>query len=338
MTRKLKAAMRKALCLVPRVRRPGHPRADDLRAVGLHEDLLLRAVATNVNQNDRALYNLIHAYRQLRMLARSVGEDFAGKTILELGASPEPTLPLILLLEGAEKVITNNVFVLSDTVPRPTVQLLSLLLNSLRDVPPDRLGEVIEWHGDVARFRPGRLECHAPLGAEELPLPEASVDIAFSMAVLEHVQQPRAVLARMFALTKPGGWSLHAIDLRDHRDFTRPLDFLNLSHEEYVRATGGSENRVRARDYVQQFRDAGFEVVSTRFQDAPLPLMDDGRSDLVDMASWPLHTFWRRASLDDVTPWVTEETRRLMAPPFCDMDVKELSVLGLLVIAKKPDT
>jgi SAM-dependent methyltransferase len=304
--------------------------------VGLQEDLLLRAVAANMNQNDRAFYNLVHVHRQLRMLAESVGVDFRGKTVLELGSSPEPTLPLILLLDGAERIVVNNVFALGNTVPRSTVQLLNLFMTSMRDVPPERVQEVIEWHGDTGWLRPEQFERHAPMGAEELPLADESMDIVFSMAVLEHVQQPRAVLTRTFELMKPGGWCFHAIDLRDHRDFRRPLEFLSLTEEQYVEATGGSENRVRAEEYVELFREIGFQLVSTRFQDTPLRLTDDGRSDLVDMASWPLDAFWRRASLKEVSPWVDEEMRDSMVPPFDEMDLKNLSVLGLLVIARKP--
>src|SRR5581483_6084381 len=68
----------------------------EARQVGLEEDSLLEAIRTNINTNGGALYNLCHAYRWLRETARIVGQDFHDKTVLEIGTSTSPGLPLVM--------------------------------------------------------------------------------------------------------------------------------------------------------------------------------------------------------------------------------------------------
>ncbi|MDY7079022.1 MAG: methyltransferase domain-containing protein [Chloroflexota bacterium] len=64
--------------------------------------------------------------------------------------------------------------------------------------------------------------------AEQLPF-----DFVYSVAVLEHLDQPDKSLAELHRVLEPNGLTVHEIDLRDHgsRD---PLRFLTLSEEQYV--------------------------------------------------------------------------------------------------------
>ena len=48
------------------------------------------------------------------------------------------------------------------------------------------------------------------------------LDITCSQAALEQVGSPKAVLDNLYLATEPGGWGVHAIDFRDHRDFAPP--------------------------------------------------------------------------------------------------------------------
>lgn len=338
--RPVKRMMQRWLHHFPTLRRPGVFSDADLRAVGETERLLFPALAANVNRNDRALYDLVHVHRLLRKMCAAVGLDLRGQDVLEMGASPEPGLPFILLLEGTRRVIANNIFPLTDRLDEAYARTLLLFLLALRDADPLRFDAIAEWVGSgeerSARLRP---ECFVPLGsvgAEVLDLPDGSVDVVFSMAVLEHVDRPAEVVAKCYALLRPGGWCLHAVDLRDHRDFSRPLEFLKLTPEQYRAATGDSENRVRAGEWLDLFRAAGFEIAAARFQDVPLQLNERGSSDLVDMASWPLEKFFPAGSLEEVRPWVSDQERAGFAAPFRDMDPRDLSVLGLLVIGRKP--
>jgi hypothetical protein len=66
-------------------------------------------------------------------------------------------------------------------------------------------------------------------------------------------------------MLKPGGVTSHQIDLRDHRDFDRPLDFLRYSDRVWSLMTShrpGQPNRWRASDILQAFDRHGLDVYS----------------------------------------------------------------------------
>ena len=57
-------------------------------------------------------------------------------------------------------------------------------------------------------------------------IPDGSLDFIGSWAVLEHLYDPPRAFARFSQITRQGGLGLHQVDFRDHRDFSRPLEFL----------------------------------------------------------------------------------------------------------------
>jgi hypothetical protein len=114
---------------------------------------------------------------------------------------------------------------------------------------------------------------------------------------------------------QPGGLLLHFIDLRDHRDFARPLAFLTMTAEEY--AALNTENRLRASDWFALFETHGFERIDF-----------DIMSSVKDAAELRY--------VRDPTPWVTTEMRSTFKSPFDVKDVEDLSILGLRVLYRKP--
>jgi len=311
-----------------------------LERIGRDETLLWRAVQANVNQNDRALCNLLHHFRLLRQMSELAGRTFHDQTILEMGASRAPGLPMILLLEGCRTYYANNIFPLHNWLPEGYVNLLDLFLTGLRGRAARRLDDLVSWEAEgerrIARLRPEVFIDLSPRPAEAIDLPADSVDLAFSCSVLEHVRKPSDVLASCARLLKPNGCCFHLIDLRDHSDFRRPLDFLKLSDEEYVAKTGGTENRVRAGEWLDLFAAAGLDVAHAWFLDNEVKLTAAGRSDLVDTVQRPLASFYPRTRLADVVPWVDEPLRASFHPRFRGKSLAELSVLGMMVIARKP--
>lgn len=97
-------------------------------------------------------------------------------------------------------------------------------------------------------------------------LADGSFDLVFSNAVLEHVYDMRAVARELARVTRPGGYSSHQIDFRDHHDFERPLEFLLIDDDEYVQARAQDHwergNRLRVHETEAIFAEAGFEVIS----------------------------------------------------------------------------
>src|SRR5262245_21304417 len=102
----------------------------------------------------------------------TVGVDVAGKRVLDLG-SGMGSVAVEAALRGASAIAVEPG-------------------RGLREVACDRLREV------------GRGLVMAA-DAESLPLPDASIDVAVSLQVLEHVANPRAMLQEVFRVLRPGG-------------------------------------------------------------------------------------------------------------------------------------
>lgn len=106
-----------------------------------------------------------------------------------------------------------------------------------------------------------------PFPAEALTsIGNATQDVVLSNAVLEHVFSLSDVCREMARITAPGGFNIHQVDFRDHRDFSRPLEFLLLSDEVFLKQFHGSHgecgNRLRASEVCSTFQENGFELLN----------------------------------------------------------------------------
>jgi hypothetical protein len=138
-------------------------------------------------------------------------------------------------------------------------------------------------------------------------IPDGSVDLSFSHAVLEHVRRDEfdATIRELFRVAAPGGISSHRIDLRDHLGMS--LHNLRFSRRWWesrlVVSSGFYTNRLRRSQIVERFREAGFDIVSIRENRWPaLPL-----------------------------------SRRKLHREFAIMPDEELTVQGFDLVARKPD-
>jgi SAM-dependent methyltransferase len=99
-------------------------------------------------------------------------------------------------------------------------------------------------------------------------LPDGSLDLILSTAVLEHVGRADfSLLAReMLRLLRPGGTAYHEVDLMDHLGGAQNnLRFSEQTWEGPLMAKSGFyTNRLRCREILQIMRDAGFEAALTR--------------------------------------------------------------------------
>lgn len=109
-------------------------------------------------------------------------------------------------------------------------------------------------------------------------LAAASLDFAFSHAVLEHVRLGEfdRTVAELYRLQRPGSFSTHRIDLQDHLDHS--LHSLRFSESFWeaplVASSGFYTNRLRPAAIVQSFTRAGFSVLDrgeARWPQVPLP-------------------------------------------------------------------
>src|SRR5581483_3885780 len=125
--------------------------------------------------------------------------------------------------------------------------------------------EAVKLEGERALLDPERVAHRHPVDAAKLPFPDGSFDVVISLAAFEHFEDPEAAIKECARVTAPGGVGLHQIDLRDHRDFERPLAFLRHTDDEWRRIAGGDPaytNRLRRSDFARAFAAAGLVVAS----------------------------------------------------------------------------
>ncbi len=111
-----------------------------------------------------------------------------------------------------------------------------------------------------------RFSYRCPDEIEYTSLAAGSFDFIYSQACLEHVNDPVAATTSIARLLAPGGYTSHQIDLRDHRDMSRPLAFLRYSDRVWRAAVSrcGYTNRWRASDWVKAFEANGLRVTSAQ--------------------------------------------------------------------------
>lgn len=144
---------------------------------------------------------------------------------------------------------------------------------------------------------------------EQFRLPEP-IDFALSNDVLEHVSDVGQTMQRVFAALRPGGLFVNSVDLRGHNVFNSPAEPLNhLTAPDwlYELLTSHIEtsNRVRCSELVRAAVSAGFDV---------------------------LHC----DALERAAPAYLQALRPHLAPRFRPLDDRDLEVLQLLLVVRKP--
>lgn len=230
-----------------------------------------------VEYNIKYLQDIIHA-------ASRCGLQLDGSRTLEVGTGWVPTVPLGVHLLGAEVHTYDHVR-----------HLRHADLSKLLDLYPEYLPRLAEAAGcDVTSlserlsafkacgrdgisledwFRPFGIHYHAPADASRSGLPDGSLDLYFSVAVLEHVSVPaiKAMLREAHRTLRRGGLTYHVIGMFDHYTSVDPgitrVNFLKFSDFTW-RIIGQNRisfhNRLRESEFISLFQEAGFEIVDRR--------------------------------------------------------------------------
>jgi Methyltransferase domain len=252
-------------------------------------------------------WTLEQGFQQIEIL-REIGCDPRGKTLLEIGTGWQPLLPMLFYLAGCQRQILVDTQRLMDqrtffetvaNIAGRASQIASRLkLNE--DEIRQRLKHPQTSFADALRHF--SFDYRAPYDLTAQPLPDHSVDIITSRAVMEHVPPP--VLKEIFARTRPtlkkGGvscppptnpdhWSHHnrrlsRVNFLRYEDRTfdllcrfNPLDF---------------QNRLRHSEYLALLRGLGYKIVYER--------ADIDQPALQGLASLPLAGRFKTMPHDDL--------------------------------------
>lgn len=189
----------------------------------------------------------------------------ANKRILEIGPGQDFGVPLILMGYGAQAVLVDRYLVGWDPDFHP--EYYRRLLTEVSEVFPE-----IDLSPLKQVIKDGSHEIQGlhlvPTGLEEVrQIPSGSVQITYSNATFEHLAEGRKACLELGRVTAPGGLGFHQVDFRDHRNFDRPLEYLELPDDEFQSLLESSSytcgNRLRYTDFEPWFKEAGFDLAFT---------------------------------------------------------------------------
>ncbi len=261
---------------------------------------------------DQAEYPLTVFHTHAAALAPLRPAGLIDTDFLEIGPGGNVGVGLLMLLAGAKSVTCLDVVPwMQGTGPDA---LYAALVETAAKFPetyfvaPTLLERAKADPAGLAHELLGRIKYLYPVDIASTTLPDASLDVIISHACFEHFPDPAGSIAQIARLLRPGGVTSHQVDLRDHRDFDHPLEFLYHSDAVWHLATHNSPNQVRNRwrasEYRAAFEQQGVEVISVQ-------------------------------STLDVT--VTEEMRRQFFRHFQTMDLKDLGMVVILLVGRKKE-
>lgn len=228
---------------------------------------------------DRHLADKVDDWALSMNYLSDVNFDLSGARLMEIGTGWHPALPIcfalaevgsittfditrlldepltLRMLDGLQKHVPQLAELVGDTPA--AVDALLLELRQLRN-----LNEILHQ---------ARIEYRAPADACYTDLADDSIDLVYSNSVLEHV--PRKVIGSLmkesFRVLKPGGLAMHNIGCNDHYAFfDKSISFVNfLQYDEREWKLWNNpiqyQNRLRAPEFLDLAKEAGFEVIKT---------------------------------------------------------------------------
>jgi hypothetical protein len=195
---------------------------------------------------------------QMSTALAALGRSFDGATVLEIGSGWFPTIPIMLALGGAKRIV------MTDLTPHMDDATFAATVGFLRsDLPAERRLDSIARCSDLP------ITYLAPFNVDRVP--DGTVDYIISRTVLEHISP--SDLVHLFIALRPkltnDGMMVHVVDNSDHLEHNDKaisrINFLTWTARKHAAINfllRSGENRLRHHEYPPLFESAGFRVVS----------------------------------------------------------------------------
>ena len=276
--------------------------------INANEQFLLETLRDYASRNSTSPYNL-----GIYNLYSGIYKDYLASErparILEIGPGANLGVGLIFSLTGAEKYYGLDIYMDPELFAAAQYESIAYLLHlaggekSLRNV-----GTAMTVKDGKVEFAKERVEYLYPRQSYDIPLSDGSLDFAFSHATLEHVADPEKTVQAIHRVLRKGGLTAHQIDMRDHADFSKPLEFLKVDELTWNKQWQDPKraawhlNRWRLSDFKSAFERAGFQILKLDVN-----------------ATFP----------------VDESVRRTLDVRFQKYKLEDLSATGVMIIARK---
>ncbi|MFO7558533.1 MAG: methyltransferase domain-containing protein [Desulfobacterales bacterium] len=186
-----------------------------------------------------------------------------GKVVLEIGPGINFGSAMILLCHGAKKALISDLYLsFWDSAYHPVfyAELRKWLAENRSGLDLAPLDKMIEKSG----YDPDIIACYESPLEDLSDIPSDSVDIIFSNAVLEHVLDLEMAFEELARISRIGALGFHQVDFRDHRDFSKPLEYLLMGDFEFEEMLyerhGECGNRFRPHEMQAILEKKGFAI------------------------------------------------------------------------------
>jgi hypothetical protein len=184
-----------------------------------------------------------------------------GKTVLEYGPGDMLGVALLIYAHGAKAVHCVDRFPLN-ACSEKALQVYRAILGSLGNEARARANAAFVKNGEPeSGFRSDAIQYRVT--PDGLSCAECEYDLILSRAVLEHVEMPEKTIMDIRKALKPGGITLHNVDLKSHGlDRYKALDFLTFPDWLYsaMYSHKGYPNRHRMGKYLEDIITAEMHI------------------------------------------------------------------------------
>ncbi len=193
----------------------------------------------------------------------------------ELGTGWYPIVPVMLFIQGADKVFTWDVQSLlqADYLQATIGKFLTYHNQGRLQIPDNRLKILHDCYQEIDQANIehvlSEMEIVPMIGdARETGIQDNTIDLIFSNNTFEHIEADvlRSILSEMKRVAKPGAVMSHFIDLTDHFSHLdkkiSSLHFLKFSPTQWRLIDNAiqPQNRLRITDYRQLYKETGIQI------------------------------------------------------------------------------